>query len=144
MNNIVLSDIIVEKNGNGHNIKRDIYVNCMCGDINHIGRVRLEREFDENMTTLSMILETNAKSYIKRDFYPDKDGINKIIIPIQYLKWKISEISRKIKLIFAILFKEDIYIPVDWNIMDNTISDFAIAIKTSVDQINKKSIEQGE
>lgn len=136
---IVLSDIHIEENKKEIIVKRKIYIDCMCDDIEHVGRIVLRKDInkDDKTSMFFMWLETNAKPYIKRYHVYDTDGWHKLMLPLQFLKFKFSDFMRRIGIIFSFMFKDTVYIPLDWEIMDGTISELSDAIKKSYDEINQ-------
>ena len=137
--NIVLSEIETEHNKKEVIITRIIYINCFCTDIEHIGRIVLKKYINnkDKTSTFFMWLETNAKAYIKRYNVYDKEGFHKITIPFQFLKFKTLDFIRRIKMALAIIFKDTLYVRLDWEILDNTILKLADAIKKSYIDMNK-------
>jgi hypothetical protein len=147
MNNglsIVLSNIDIVDSDKSINITRKIYIECCCDGLDHIGRITLNREIlknDSDYLMCSMWIENNASLYIKMPFYPNKDGINKFVIPFQKIKWKFFEFIRRIKLALSIIFKDNINLKIDWEIMNEAIPELADAIKKSFEEINSIKFE---
>ena len=141
MNNnkkIVISDINIEENKKEITLKRKIYIDCMCDDIEHIGRIVLRKDIDKNDKTsmFFMWLESNAKFLLKKYYLYNTDGWHKLTLPFQFLKFKFFDFLYRMKIIFSFLFKDKLYIPLDWEIMDNTILELSDAIKESYNEIN--------
>ena len=135
---ITSSNLEVTENKIEIKVDKKIYIDCICGDIEHIGRVVLSKFINkkDNTSSFCMRLETNAKSYIKKYHIYNMDGWYKITLPFQFLKFLFSDILERLSIVFAIIFKNTLYVPLDWEIDDNTILDFADNIKKSYNDIN--------
>jgi hypothetical protein len=136
--NIVVSDINREKNKKEIILERKIYIDCMCNGINHIGRIILHREInkDTDMPSIfTMWLETNAQSYFNGFYAHNTNFLLKMMLPFQFLRFKFFDAIKRIKMAFKILFNKTVYIPLDWELLDDTILDLAETIKKSYNEM---------
>jgi len=143
--NIVVSDINREENKKEIILQRKIYIDCICNGIDHIGRIVLRREVDKNTNISSiftMWLETNAQSYFNSFYANNTNFLSKMMLPFQFLKFKFFDIIKRIKMAFKILFNKTIYMPLDWELMDDTILDLAETIKDSYNEMKNIKREQ--
>lgn len=137
--NIVVSNINREENQKEIILERKIYIDCMCNGINHIGRIILHREiYKDNMPSIfTMWLETNAQSYFNSFYAYNTNFLSKMMLPFQFLRFKFFDAIKRIKMAFKILFNKTIYMPLDWELMGDTILDLAKTIKDSYKEMNK-------
>jgi hypothetical protein len=136
---IILSEIKTEENKKEVIIKRKIYIDCICNDIEHIGRIVLRKDInkEDNSFYFFMFLETNAKSFLKKFHIYNTDGFHKLTLPFHFLRFNILDLIERIRIILAIIFKDTVYMPLDWEIMNDTIPELADAIKKSYIDMNK-------
>lgn len=137
--NIVVSDINREDNKKEIILERKIYIDCLCNGINHIGRVILNRKINKNDTSsiFTMWLETNAQSYFNSFYAYNTNLFSKMMLLFQFLRFKFFDIIKRLKMAFNILFNRTVYIPLDWELMDETIIDLAETIKKSYNEMKK-------
>lgn len=137
--NIVVSDINREENKKEIILERKIYIDCICNGINHIGRIVLRKEIEKNTNTppiFTMWLETNAQSYFNSFYTYNTNFIQKLMLPFQFLRFKFFDIIKRFKMALKILFNKTVYMPLDWELMDDTIVDLAETIKKCYNEMN--------
>lgn len=135
MEKIVEGKIEIEDKGRYINISKQIYVNCDCNSLEHIGRWVVDRSIckDNGHEEISIYYENNAITYIKSHHYCYSK--NKIIILLSLLSWFLKTTYNRIILSLKILFKSTVFIPTDFVWSYNTIECFKQTITNTIEEI---------